>query len=286
MVVMADSFQIQLTVILLNTLCQVPGKPEPLPDVWTSVLDIAWEDYNLNPLPQPQQDLAFRLEGTVLDANINVDPVTIIFPRTKIGEASPAQSVTITNAGSSILTINGTTITGTAASAFNVAPGSTNGCVLPNQVLAPSAACTLAVTFTPTDAGLASASLNITSDALNANTTHVNLVGLGAEAMLSVTEGTIGTVITITSAPSTSFGDKKGKVVIQNTFAKSKTKIAKDGWSSNEITCTVTKAIESGKYDVLISLKDKTSINLPGAFTFKNPEVDPLLVNNGSQRIQ
>lgn len=258
------------------------GEPTSLPEVWTSVLNIPWVDYESNPLAQDQKDLAFRIEGTIEDANIDVDPIIIIFPRTKIGESAPAQTVTLSNSGSSPLTINSATITGTAASSFNVDPGSTNGCVLPNQVLAPSAACTLAVTFTPKDAGRISASLSIASDALNANTTSVSLVGFAAEATLSVSEGTIGTVITISSAPSTSFGDKKGKVVIQNSFAKSNTKIAKNGWSTNEITASVTKAVESGIYDVVITLKDKTSITLPGAFTFKRPQVSPLTDSDGA----
>jgi hypothetical protein len=55
--------------------------------------------------------------------------------------------------------------------------------------------------------------------------------GYGPDSTL---EGTIGTQFTITGAD---FGIKKGKVLLGGVA----TKIAKDGWQPNSITCTVTK---------------------------------------------
>jgi len=263
------------------------GSPEPLPDVWTSVLDIAWKDYNLDPLTQKgtsQQDLAFRLEGSITDANIEVDPATIVFSNTLVDVASTQETVTISNPGLSDLTINTVTITGASASDFAVAPGDTDGCALTGQVLTSGDFCTLSVTFTPSAAGNVSASLEIASDATNANLIRVNLVGFGVEALPSVTEGTIGTEITFTASPST-FGTKKGKVLIQNEFFKSTLKIAKVDWSDTEITGTVKKALESGQYNIQISVppyRTTTPIDISGGFTFKKPEVDPLTDSDGA----
>jgi hypothetical protein len=102
-------------------------------------------------------------------------------------------------------------------------------------------------------------------------------------AELSSFEGTIGTQITITGAD---FGLKKGKVLL-GTVA---TKIAKDGWQPDSITCTVTKVPPPmGSYpsafDVTIKpqpYKTVLPIPLTNAFTVVNPAVDSLSVDHGA----
>jgi len=263
------------------------GDPEPLPDVWTSVLDIAWQDYGLDPLAQgdtSQQDLAFRLEGTITDASINVDPwPEAVFPMTLIDVASTPKTVTVSNPGLGNLTIDTITVTGTDADDFTVSPGDTDGCALTNQVLASGDSCTLSVTFTPSAAGAAKAFLQISSDAADANLVSLQLSGIGTGAQPSVTEGTIGTEITFTASPSSTFGIKKGKALIYKDVLKSPLKIAKGNWSATEITGTVRKALESGKYSVQIKVPGSTTpIDIPGGFTFKKPEVDPLEDSDGA----
>jgi len=262
------------------------GDSPPLPTVWTSVLDIVWTDISAPALTQ--QDFAFTLQGNIIDQDIAVTPTTIAFGNNLVNVASdPPEIVTITNNGTTDLTISSVTKTGTSANMFTVATGDTDGCALTDQVLIPTASCTLSVTFTPTAAGAQSAAIVIASDDPESPTLQVALSGTGVEALLSPAEGTVGTEITIEAAPGgTSFGDKKGKVVIQNATNKFNAKIAKDGWSSTSITCTINKALPAGVYDVKIMLqpyKDDVSIDLPGAFTFKKPEVDLLAVSDGAK---
>jgi hypothetical protein len=84
---------------------------------------------------------------------------------------------------------------------------------------------------------------------------------------LSPTEGTIGTQLNITG---TGFGVKKGKVLIGGI----PTKISKDGWKNNIITCTITKTIPAGgPYHVTIRPYKTADITLPDAFTVKPPEI-------------
>jgi hypothetical protein len=89
---------------------------------------------------------------------------------------------------------------------------------------------------------------------------------------LSINKGTVGAQITIIGS---GLGSKKGKVLIGGVA----TKIAKDGWTPDSITCTVTKVPLPAEtaYDVMIMSKEIGSITLPSAFTVKLPEpqIDP-----------
>jgi hypothetical protein len=259
------------------------GGDPPLPTVWTSVLEVEWTALGLPALTQ--QDFAFRIEGAVFDPNILVAPGAINFGKVLIDQAAELETVAITNTGTTDLVISSIVITGTSGSMFGVAPGATDGCSLTNQTLAPAATCNLSVTFTPSDAGAQSATLNINSNDLDPATAQVALSGTGVEALPSVTEGTVGTVITFSASPSYSFGDKKGKVLIGGVA----TKIAKDGWAEDTITCTITKVPKAASYpatfDVTIQpqpYKSATPIVLSGAFTVMNPEITNLSANEGT----
>ena len=93
---------------------------------------------------------------------------------------------------------------------------------------------------------------------------------------LTPTEGTIGTQITITGS---GFGTKKGKVLIGGVA----TKIAKDGWKPDSISCNVTKVPLPAEtaYDVTIMSKEIDTKTLSKAFTVKNPELAPLALDYG-----
>jgi hypothetical protein len=261
-----------------------------IPNVWTSVLEIPAGSGWSPALTLELNDFAFRLEGTRVGAtepNISVTPETLDFGSEALGTTSAAQVITIANTGTGPLSINEITITGGIAVDFSKADGGTCGNTFP-LVLATSESCTQNVTFTPSALGGRVNTLQIVSDDPDTTTAQVALSGTGVEGDVvpSVTEGTVGTVITFTAEPGISFGDKKGKVLIQNADVTSNTKIARDGWSSTSITCTVQKALPAGVYDVKIMLqpyKDDISIDLPGAFTYKKPEVDILAVSNGAK---
>jgi hypothetical protein len=88
---------------------------------------------------------------------------------------------------------------------------------------------------------------------------------------------TIGSEITI---PGSNFGTKKGKILI----GKFATKIS--SWTNSSITCAVNKVpFPVGFYDMTIQrqpLKTVPPVRLIGAFTVKNPEIDPLQPNSSS----
>ncbi len=95
-------------------------------------------------------------------------------------------------------------------------------------------------------------------------------------ARLSVNEGSIGTELTIDGS---GFGAKKGKVLIGGLAPK----IAKDGWVDDRIVCLLTKVPPAGApHDITITpYKSTSSMILPGAFTVKTPEIDPLTTDHG-----
>ncbi len=96
----------------------------------------------------------------------------------------------------------------------------------------------------------------------------------GVEPPELIGEGTVGTQIAITGS---GFGTK-GKVLIGGAA----TKIVKGGWTPDEITCSVTKALPAGTYDVTIRPSGSAETTLPDAFDMKPPEIDNLDSYQGS----
>lgn len=91
---------------------------------------------------------------------------------------------------------------------------------------------------------------------------------------LSVDEGTIGTRITITGSD---FGTKKGKVLMGGIT----TRIAKDDWKPDSITCTVMRVPPPGTHDLMIKPHKADDIPIVDAFTVKPPEIESLDSYNG-----
>ena len=96
---------------------------------------------------------------------------------------------------------------------------------------------------------------------------------------LSVTEGTIGTLITLTGAD---FGAKKGKVLVGGEAAK----IMKDGWTRDSVTCEIRKPLTPGiTYDVIVQRKEPKGV-IPitsiGLFTMLAPEIISFEPDSGS----
>ena len=204
--------------------------------------------------------------------DIAVAPVTKNFGQVLAGQAA-SQIFTISNNGSTNLTITDMSISGNSAGMFSVEPAGTNSCVSLTPTITPTSSCTVAVIYAPTIFGAHSAFLDIDSNDPDFATFQVNLSGTGVyEVAQSTYEGTIGTEITFSDSPS-GFGTAKGKVLIQNASTKMTAKIAKGGWTNDRVTCTVRKALPAGVYDVVIVLKSGQTYNLPGAFTFKKPEI-------------
>ncbi len=119
------------------------------------------------------------------------------------GTTSPAQTVTLTNVGSSALTFSSITITGTDSVDFAEA----DNCASTSPIAAAGGTCSVNVTFTPTITGAKTASVDIPDDAAS-SPQHVALTGTGATpapavtfspTTLTFTNQTFGT----TSAPQT-----------------------------------------------------------------------------------
>jgi hypothetical protein len=115
------------------------------------------------------------LTGTgVATPLVSLSPPSLTFPAQKVGTSSSAQSVTLKNTGSAVLSITSITVSGDFSQ--------TNTC---GSSLAANASCTLSVTFTPTASGLRSGSLTITDNASPATQT-VSLTGTGTAPVASL----------------------------------------------------------------------------------------------------
>ena len=134
----------------------------------------------------------------------SLKPSSLTFPSTGVGVASTAQLVTLANTGTAPLIVTAITIGGTNASSFALTPANT--CV---GSIAPSATCTISVTFTPAALGTLTGTISVTDNAAGSPQT-VSLTGTGAEPSgaafalaapaLAVTHGTPGTeTVTVTS---------------------------------------------------------------------------------------
>jgi hypothetical protein len=128
--------------------------------------------------------------------NAGLSPTSLSFGDQNDGTTSAPQTVTLTNTGNESLNVTDVSITGTNSGDF----GHTSAC----GELAPSATCTINVTFSPTINGAETADLSIADNAAN-SPQLVPLSGTGvasgAVVVLSATSLTFGTqLIDTTSA--------------------------------------------------------------------------------------
>src|SRR5205807_1755724 len=104
------------------------------------------------------------LTGTgVTPPTATLSATSSAFGEQRVGTASPAQNVTLTNTGGAPLNLTGITITGAQAADFAFAAGNT--CPSGAGSVAPGASCTISVSFTPAAPGTRAATVNITDDA-------------------------------------------------------------------------------------------------------------------------
>jgi len=115
----------------------------------------------------------------------SVNPTSLNFDARQLHSTSPAKTVTLTNTGTSNITITGIGITGP----FN----ETDDCVSP---LAGKAHCTFSVTFTPVQGGNAAGNLSVTA---GGKTLVVPLTGTGVSANWESLGGLIPSYPTVSS---------------------------------------------------------------------------------------
>lgn len=126
-----------------------------------------------------------------------VSPSSLAFGGQKVGTASAAQTVTLTNSGQAALTVGAIATSGDFAQ--------TNTCGALPATLAPGASCVIAVTFAPTATGASIGALTVSDDAPGSpQAVALSGTGTAPAASLSPTSLTFGTVkVGTTSAPQT-----------------------------------------------------------------------------------
>jgi photosystem II stability/assembly factor-like uncharacterized protein len=131
------------------------------------------------------------LSGTGTTAKLA--PTSLNFGDVATGFASPTKTVTLTNVGTSALTISTIAITGTNVGDF----AQTHTCT---TSLAVNASCTFTVTFKPTATGARSASLSVT-DSASGSPQLVPLTGVGTTAKLAPASLNFADVATGVTSP-------------------------------------------------------------------------------------
>jgi hypothetical protein len=119
------------------------------------------------------------LSGSGTGPAVTLAPASLSFPGQAVKSTSTAQIVTLTNGGTSALSITSMTVTGAAASEF----AATSAC---GSSVAVGASCTISVTFAPTSSGNQSAALTITDNAANSPQSFA-LSGGGADFAIAST---------------------------------------------------------------------------------------------------
>jgi hypothetical protein len=119
------------------------------------------------------------LSGTGIAAVASVAPASLSYGNLLLNTTSAAQTVTVTNTGTALLTVSTVTLAGTNPSDFRV---SGNGCT---AAIAANASCTISVTFKPTAVGGRSGTLQIASNADN-GVQSISLSGTGTAPLISV----------------------------------------------------------------------------------------------------
>ncbi len=109
----------------------------------------------------------------------SLSPSSVTFAAQAVGTTSSSQGVTLTNTGNATLSLSGISIAGGNAADF----AQTNNC---GSSLAPSANCSIGVTFTPSSSGNRSANLSI-NDSASGSPHSVSLSGSGLATGPAVT---------------------------------------------------------------------------------------------------
>jgi N,N-dimethylformamidase beta subunit-like protein/centrosomal CEP192-like protein/ASPM-SPD-2-Hydin domain-containing protein/HYDIN/CFA65/VesB family protein len=115
--------------------------------------------------------------GVTPAPGVTLNPTSVSFGNQNVGTTSATQTITLTNSGTSALTITSIALAGTNPADF--AESST--CPLSPSTLAAGANCTISVTFSPSVAGARSASVSI-SDNASGSPHSVPLSGTGVTA--------------------------------------------------------------------------------------------------------
>ncbi|HEV2177455.1 MAG TPA: FG-GAP-like repeat-containing protein [Terriglobia bacterium] len=131
----------------------------------------------------------------VLAPAVTLSPTSLSYPDQGLGIPSPPQVVTLTNSGTTALSITSIGITGTNSGDYS----QTNTCPISPSTLGAGANCTISVVFTPTMKNTRTASVSITDNAPGSPQT-VSLSGIGTQVTLTPPSINFGNQTTGTSS--------------------------------------------------------------------------------------
>jgi hypothetical protein len=123
------------------------------------------------------------LTGVGIAASVAFAPASLTFADQVVGTSSTAGVVVLTNSGSAPLTINSITLSGANLGDYS----QTNNC---GASVAAGASCSISTIFTPTAAGIRTASLSV-SDSASGSPQTVPLTGTGIAPVVSLSPGSI-----------------------------------------------------------------------------------------------
>ena len=121
--------------------------------------------------------------GTAPGPVLSASPASLSFPGTLVGNTAAAQTVTVTNTGTTAATVSGVSVTGAYSQTSNCTSIAVNG------------TCTVTVKFAPTTGGTNSGTLTVNS---NANNTPLT-VGLTGSGITSTTNIALNQPVTASS---------------------------------------------------------------------------------------
>jgi hypothetical protein len=136
------------------------------------------------------------LSGTGVEPVASVAPTSLAFGNVGVGASAPAQTVTVSNTGTQSLALTSLALGGASPGQF----ARTGGTCVPPQTIPVTGSCTAQIVYSPTSAGGAAASLNVSSDG---GSPSVALSGTGVQpiATAAPTSLCFGDVTVGSSAP-------------------------------------------------------------------------------------
>ena len=115
--------------------------------------------------------------GGACQPGMQTTPTGLTFGAVLVGSLSPPQTITVSNVGTTDLTLGGVALGGTNPGDFSKSSDSCS-----SATLVPAASCSIGIQFLPTSVGAKVATVTISGDAPGNPTDTVNLTGNGVQA--------------------------------------------------------------------------------------------------------
>ena len=227
----------------------------------------------------------------LIQTTVDLTPITLAFGSETIGTTSAPQNATLSNVGTSSLSINGISITGTGAGSF----AQTNAC---GSSLGAGKSCTVSVTFDPKSAGTFTPSLTV-NYAGTASPQKVTLSGTGLAlptvsllpANLKFATQVVGTSSAAQTATLTNTGDQSvaiSSIAVSGPFSETNNCPSILGVSGSCQIHLVFKPTAKGTASGTLSVTDNATkspqkVALSG--TGSELTLSPLEVNFGDQKV-